>query len=296
MNELPSLAPDEVVRTISADGHVSVRVLSATAMAREAAARHGTAPAASVALARALMGGVLLGTEGQDGERVQLQIKGDGPLGTILVTAESDGSVRGYVAHPEADVDLVGDNLGLARAIGFGALSVERNHPRWKQPYSGIVPIVAGEIAEDLARYLLESEQKPSAVGLSVWLSGGGEIEAAGGYLVQSLPGASDEVLRGFEERVAVVHPAELLRGGADARTLLEALLGEAPGGELEQRPARFHCPCNRERVRRAAALLGREELRAMSEAGEDVEVRCAFCAETYRLNPDAVRTLIPDA
>jgi molecular chaperone Hsp33 len=288
--------PDEVARAASLNGYVSVRALAATGLTREAAARHRTAPAATVALARALMGGVLLGTESQDGERLQIRFKGDGPLGTILVTAESDGSVRGYVQHPDADADLVGDNLGVARAIGFGSLSVDRNHPSWKQPYTGIVPIVDGEIAQDLARYLLESEQKPSAVALSVWLSGGGEIEAAGGYLIQSLPGASDDVLRGFESRVAEVHPAELLRGGADAAELLGELLGAAPTGEVERRPVRFHCPCNRDRVRRAATLLGREELREMSDAGEDVEVRCAFCAETYRLNPDAVRTLLPDA
>jgi molecular chaperone Hsp33 len=287
---------DELLRALAADGSVSVRVLSATNLVRDAARRHGTSPAASVALARALMGGVLLATEGQDGEHVQVHFRGDGPFGSILVTATSDSGVRGYVQHPDADPPLRGESLGVSGGIGFGALTVERNHPSWKQPYSGVVPIVSGEIAQDLAQYLLESEQKPSAVALGVYLSPEGSIEVAGGYLVQALPGASDAALSEMERRVAQAPPAERLRAGDAPEDLLARLLDGVGFGAVERAEPRFTCPCDRERVRQAAALLGREELREVAVGDEPLEVRCAFCAETYQLSPDEVGGLLPDA
>jgi molecular chaperone Hsp33 len=288
---------DELVRTLSADGSVSVRVLSATNLVREAVRRHHTSPAASVALGRALMGALLLASEAQDGERVQLQLRGDGPLGTILVTADSGGAVRGYVQHPAADPPLCGEELGVAEGIGLGALSVERNHPSWKRPYNGIVPLATGEIAQDLAHYLLESEQKPSAVALGVYLGREAAVEAAGGYLIQGLPGASDRALADLERRVAVtLHPSEMLRAGASAQSILERLLAGVGSGEPSRVAPRFECPCSVERVRRAATLLGRDELRDAAARGETLEVRCAFCADVYRLGPDEVGSLLPDA
>ena len=285
------------MRTLSADGSVSVRVLSATNLVREAVLRHRTSPAASVALGRALMGALLLASEAQDGERVQLKVRGDGPLGTILVTADSGGAVRGYVQHPAADPPLCGDELGVAQGIGVGALSVERNHPSWKRPYAGIVPLVTGEIAQDLAHYLLESEQKPSAVALGVYLGRDAAVEAAGGYLIQSLPGAEDSALADLEARVAgTLHPSEMLHAGATAGSILERLLEGLGAGELSRVAPRFECPCSLERVRSAASLLGRDELRDAARQGETLEVRCAFCAELYRLPPDEVGSLLPDA
>jgi molecular chaperone Hsp33 len=288
---------DALVRTLSADGSVSVRVLSATNLVREAVRRHRTSPAASVALGRALMGGLLLATEAQDGERVQIQVRGDGPLGSLLVTADAGGAVRGYVQHPSADVPLRGEELGVAAGIGLGALSVERNHPSWKRPYSGIVPLVTGEIAQDLAHYLLESEQKPSAVALGVYLGRDGAIEAAGGYLIQSLPGASESALADLEARVSGTrHPSELLHAGASAESILERLVEGVGAGELSRVTPRFECPCSDERVRYAATLLGRDELRDAVRKGETLEVVCAFCAEVYRLAPDEIGALLPDA
>jgi molecular chaperone Hsp33 len=288
---------DELVRTLSADGSVSVRVLSATNLVREAVRRHQTSPAASVALGRALMGALLLASEAQDGERVQLQLRGDGPLGTILVTADSGGAVRGYVQHPGADPPLRGEELGVAEGVGLGALSVERNHPSWKRPYNGIVPLVTGEIAQDLAHYLLESEQKPSAVALGVYLGRDAAVEAAGGYLIQSLPGASERALADLELRVAgTLHPSEMLHAGASAQSILERLVAGVGAAETSRVAPRFECPCSVERVRRAATLLGRDELRDAAAQGETLEVRCAFCADVYRLGPDEVGSLLPDA
>ncbi|MGI9590951.1 MAG: Hsp33 family molecular chaperone HslO [Myxococcota bacterium] len=288
---------DELVRTHTADGSASVRVVSATGLVREAARRHATPPTATVALGRALMGTLLLATGGQDGERVQLHLRGDGPLGAILVTAESDGAVRGYVQHPGANPPLRGEDLGVCDAVGFGTLSVERNHASWKRPYTGIIPIVEGEIAQDLARYLLESEQKPSTVALGIYLSRDGEVEAAGGYLIQSLPGAEDEALAALEAHVAEnLHPSALVRGGLSADDILDRLLDGIGGGDRDGIDARFECPCSLERVRRAATLLGRAELRQIAARGEPLEMRCHFCNEEWRLSPDEVGSLLPDA
>lgn len=291
------LLRDELVRTYTPDGSASVRALSATGLVREAARRHGTSPAATVALGRALMGSLLLAAGGQDGERVPLHLRGDGPLGAIVVTADSDGAVRGYVQHPGVDAPLRGEHLGVCEALGFGTLSVERNHASWKRPYTGIVPIVEGEIAQDLARYLLESEQKPSTVALGVYLGPHGQVEAAGGYLIQSLPGAEDEALAALEAHVAEnLHPSELVRDGLSADDILDRLLDGIGGGDRDGVTARFACPCSLERVRRAATLLGRAELREIAEQGEPLEMRCQFCGESWRLSADEVGSLMPDA
>jgi molecular chaperone Hsp33 len=284
---------DELLRTISADGSVSVRVLVATRLVRDAARRHQTAPTATVALGRALMGALLLATEAQDGECVQAQWRGDGPLGTITVTGASDGAVRGYVSRPATDLPLAAERFDVARAVGLGLLTVERNHPEWKQPYSGIVPIVSGEIATDLAHYLLESEQKPSSVALGVFLDASGEVLAAGGHLVQSLPGADDAALRVFEQRIAALaRPSELVREGATAAMLLDRLVGGLGARNVSRVAPRFRCPCSMERVRRALAFLGDDEIRDVVAKQETLEVRCEFCAEIYYVPPDRVAAL----
>jgi molecular chaperone Hsp33 len=213
------------------------------------------------------------------------------------VTADADGRVRGYVQHPSANPPFVGASLGLARALGVGVLRVERNHPAWRQPYAGIVPLVTGELAQDLAHYLLESEQKPSAVALGVYLGANGEIEAAGGYLVQGLPGAPDSALESLERRVAALsRPSELLRAGASAESLLERLVGDLAACRLARIGPRFHCPCGPERVLRAVALLGRDELREIVLREESLEVRCAFCAEVHHVTPADLAPLLYDA
>ena len=288
---------DELIRTLSTDGAVSLRVLTATNLVRDAVARHRTSPTASVALGRALTGGLLLATEAQRGERLQILIRGDGPIGGITVTADSGGQVRGYVQHPGIDTALRGEELGVRDAVGFGTPTIERMHADWKHPYNGIVPLVSGEIAQDLARYLLESEQKPSAIALGIYLGAGGEVQAASGYLIQALPGADDQILGDFERRVAATpNPSQLVREGASADQLLEQLFGDLGHGEIERVEPRFHCPCSPERVRQAATLLGREEVQEMVESGETLEVRCAFCAEVYRMAPERVASAMLDS
>lgn len=290
-------ASDRLVRTLSSDGGVAVRALVGTALVGEAQRRHATTPTATSALGRALLGAVLLASDSKDAETVQLQFRGDGPLGTITVISDSRGCVRGFVSQPGLDLPPRGGKLDVGSAVGRGILAVVRHHPSWREPYSGIVPLASGEIAEDLAHYLRDSEQKPSAVALGIHLDALGRVDAAGGYFVQGLPGAEEDTLARLERNVmGAPTPSELVRQGLGAEELALHLLEGLGHRELEVSTPRFHCGCDRERVLRAVALLGREELRQIATLGEEVEVRCAFCAERYAVDPDEAGALAPDA
>ncbi len=287
----------ELVRTVSADGGLSVRAMVATGLVAEAASRHATAPTASAALGRALMGGVLIAAGAKEDETVQLQFRGDGPLGQMTVIADHLGRVRGYVSDPSAHPPSRGGKLDVGAAVGKGILAVVRYRPSWREPYTGIVPLVSGEVAEDLSHYLAESEQTASALAVGVFVAGDYSVQAAGGYLVQALPGIDDAVLARLERTVRELpSPTELVRAGVDADGIADRLL-EGIGSRGRQRtPPEFHCASDLDRIRRAVTLLGRAETRAIAEQRERLEVRCEFCATEYVLEPDEVGALLPDA
>jgi len=275
------------VRTVSADGGLSLRALVATGLVAEAAARHGTAPTASAALGRALMGAVLVASGMQEDETLQLQLRGDGPLGQVTAISDHLGRVRGYVSDPTVHPPPKNGKLDVAAAVGRGILAVVRYHPAWREPYTGIVPIQSGEVAEDIAHYLVTSEQTPSALAVGVFVESDGSIGAAGGYLVQTLPGCDESVLAQLESTIrGLPAPTALIRSGTDADGLLDALLAGVGGRSRERSHPRFHCACSSEKIRRAVSLLGRDETRAIARKREVVEVRCEFCATQYRLAP----------
>jgi molecular chaperone Hsp33 len=285
------------VRTLSADGGLSVRALVGTELVREAAVRHGTAPTASAALGRALMGAVLLATGADEGETFQLQLRGDGPLGQVTVISDHLGRARGYVANPAAHPPPHGGKLDVAAAVGKGILAVVRYHPKWREPYTGIVPLVSGEVAEDLAHYLAVSEQTPSVFAAGVFVDSDGSVSAAGAYLVQTLPGVDESVLAKLEATVrALPPPSALVRAGVGADGIVDALLDGIGGRARTRSEPRFHCACSSDKIRRVVALLGRDERREIADRGEPLEVRCEFCATEYRLGPDEVGALLPDA
>lgn len=297
MASVPSAVPDRLARALSEGGDVAVRTVTGTALVAEAAARHGTGPTATAALGRALLGALLLGAGGKDGETVQLRFRGDGPLRSVLAIADAEGRVRGNVGTRVVDLPLRGGRLDVAGALGLGELSVVRHRPGWREPYTGIVPLVSGEIAQDLALYLTESEQTPSAVALGVYLEPDGTVTGAGGFLAHALPGARDEALAALERNVAAVgSPSERVRDGESAEELALALLEGLGGRVLEAHPVAFHCGCDERRVLRAVTLLGREALREMCDTGEPVEVRCELCGERYAVDPERARALLPDA
>ncbi len=293
----PISGSDEIVHTLSADGSVAVRALVATALVCEATERHTLAPTAASALGRGLMGGILMASAAPLGETLQIQLRGEGPLGTMIVIADADGRARGMVSNPAANPTRDDGQLDVGAAVGPGILCVIRSNPARGEPHMGLVPLQTGEVARDLAHYLSNSEQTPSAVGLGVATGPGGRIEGAGGFLVQALPGADDEVLARVESNVrAIESTAELVRDGTRGDDLLEILLDGVGARQKFRKTPRFHCPCGRDRVEQVVLLLGRDEIRDIVARREVVEVRCEFCGERYALEPDEVGALLPDA
>jgi len=294
---MTALASDQLLRTLSEDGSVSVRALVGSALVREAARRHETSPVATAALGRALLGAVLLASQGKDAETVELRLRGRGPLGHVVAIADDGGSARGYVASPQLDLPLQRGRLDVARAIGLGELSVARFRPGWREPYTGIVPIVSGEVAEDIALYLTESEQTPSTVALGIFHEPDGAPAAAAGFLIQALPGADDATVKQIDANAQRL-PAlsRLVQDGASAADLVELLLAGAGRGALEASSPRFHCGCDEARVLRAVSLLGRRDLESAMQRREQLEVRCVFCANLYAVDPERARALLQDS
>jgi molecular chaperone Hsp33 len=288
---------DLLLRALSGDGTVGVRAVSAPGLVAEAALRQGTSLLAGAALGRALLGTLLLGAGGKDGETVELRLRGDGPLRSVLAMADNLGRARGTVGDPHAVLPLLDGKPDLAAGLGAGELSVTRLRPGLLRPYTGVVPIVSGGIAKDLTLYLTESEQTPSAVGLGVLHGDDGRIDTACGFLMQALPGASDESLARAERNVnALGGPAELLRSGATLADLVERLLDGLGGRLLDECVPVFHCGCDAERALRATALLGREDLDQAVGEGAPLDVRCDFCGDRYAIDPAEALALLEPA
>jgi molecular chaperone Hsp33 len=261
------------------------------------------APTAANALGRALMGAVLIavGTgqvdERDEGESVQLQLRGDGPLGSVVAISDARGRVRGTVSEPAASTALPDGSPDVARAIGLGTLTVVRHRPGWREPYSGTVPLVSGEVARDLTLYLTESEQTPSAMGLGVAMSNDERAVVAAGFLVQILPDASEEEVDRVEANVrAMPRLSDLVLTGTDANDLVDRLLDGLGSRARHVSHPVFHCPCTRERALRTLQLLGQSELDAMVAERVTQEVRCHFCARAYLFAPEEIVTVIPEA
>lgn len=297
----PHTGADRLVRTISDGGTIAIKVLVASELVGEALRRRRYAPTAGDALGRAMMGALLIavGSAPDDAdepnvESVQLQFRGDGPLGSLTAIADSRARVRGTVQHPEHSRVLSDGTPDIARSIGQGPLNVVRHRPRWRSPYTGTVPLVSGEVAGDLTLYLTESEQTPSAMGLGVAFGPGMTDVAACGFLIQALPGASDEELTIVEENVqGLPGLATLLRSPLEPDELVDRLMiGLGTRARHTMTPC-FHCPCSAERALRTLALLDRRELEELVATASSQEVVCDFCGKQYDLGPDQVATLL---
>ena len=274
---------DQLVRAITADGMVKATAVSTRHLTERARQIHRTLPVATAALGRLLAASSMLGSALKDtGSSVTLQVKGGGPLGTILAVSDNQGNVRGTVDHPAVDLPLREDGkLNVGAAVGTdGTLTVIRDL-NLKDPYVGTVALLSGEIADDLASYFVESEQIPSAVGLGVLVDRDQSVRAAGGYLIQLLPGAGEDVIAKVEGGVlAAGSVTKLLDGNPDPEAMLRTLLSDFDVEILERTPVEYRCPCTRDRMARALISLGPEELKSLIDEQGQAELTCRFCGE----------------
>ena len=287
---------DQLIRAISQDGLIKVSAVSTRDLTERARQIHKTLPVATAALGRLLAGASMMGNAlKEEAASLTLQIKGGGPLGTLLAVSDHEGNVRGTVENPAADIPLREDGkLDVGAAVGNqGTLTVIRDL-RMKEPYVGSVGLLWGEIAEDIALYFVESEQIPTACGLGVLVDRDQSVLSAGGYLVQLLPGAGEETAEQLEASLRSAGPVtEMLKADPDPETLLRRAL---PGLELkvlEKRPIAYRCDCSRERMERALISLGREELRAMIDEQGGAELTCRFCDNVQKFSKEELEDLL---
>ena len=272
---------DQLVRAISGDGMVKAVAVSTRGITERARQIHKTLPVATAALGRTLaacsmMGNALKG----DGASLTLQIKGGGPLGAILAVSDNAGNVRGTVDNPQVDLPLRSDGkLDVGAAVGCdGTLTVIRDL-NMREPYVGSVNLLGGEIAEDLAAYFVESEQIPTACGLGVLVDRDQSVLCAGGYLIQLLPGAGEDVITKVEGGIlAAGQVTALLTAEDDAESLLRRVLPDFELEILEKTPIEYKCFCSRERMERALISLGPQELRAIIDEQGEATLTCRFC------------------
>jgi molecular chaperone Hsp33 len=290
-----------LVRATALDGRVRAFALDATELVGELQGRHGTFPAVTAALGRTAMGALLLGAASlkEEDQLVTVEVRGSGPVGRIICTANGRGEVRGLVSNPQVHAESVRPGkLNVAGVVGTtGYLSVTKDLGM-RDPYQGTVELQSGEIGDDLAYYLARSEQTPSAVGIGVFVRPDGSVEASGGFLVQLLPGLSEEEITEIEREIAALpHPTTLIREGLSPEQVLEQIF---PGGyrRLDRYPIRFHCPCSRERFEAAIVTLGRDEIERIieEEESERTEVVCHFCNEAYYFSPTDMREILEAA
>lgn len=289
---------DYLVRAVAADAQVRAFACTARGVVETARQAHNTSPVVTAALGRMLSAGAMMGSM-LKGERdlITVQVKGDGPMKGVTVTADSSGSVKGYANVP--DVILPANakgKLDVAGALGHGVLNVIKDMGL-KEPYVGQTLLQTGEIAEDLTYYFATSEQVPSSVGLGVLMEKDNTVKQAGGFIVQLMPFAEEEVIGRLEENLSrITSVTSLLEAGNTPEQILELLLQGLHPEITDTMPITFSCNCDKERVEKALISIGKKELQEMILDGEEIEVNCHFCNRNYRFSVEELKRLYEKA
>ena len=287
---------DEIVRAITGDGLVKAVAVTGRELVERARNIHKLLPMATAALGRTLMGASMMGDMLKEEKgALTLQIKGGGPLGTILAVSDHRGNVRGYVQNPQVELmEQRPGKLDVGAAVGLdGTLTVIKDIGL-KEPYVGSIGLFSGEIADDLAMYFVESEQIPTACALGVLVGLDQSVTAAGGYLIQLLPGASEDMIEKIEAGVRAIGPVSAaLAGGLDGEGLLRAVLKDFDLEVLEKHPVEYRCCCSRDRVSQALISMGRAELTALIQEQGRAELTCQFCDQVYQFSREELEQLL---
>ena len=285
---------DYIVRATAGDGQIRAFAATTGNLVEEARKRHDTSPVATAALGRLLTAGAMMGgMMKNETDVLTLQIKGDGPLGGITVTADAKGDVKGYVDHPEAMMPPKNGKLDVGGAVGIGLLNVIKDMGL-KEPYVGQTILQTSEIAEDLTYYFANSEQVPSSVGLGVLMEKDNTVKTAGGFIIQMMPFAEDATISQIEENLKLVTSVtELLDKGYTPEQLLEELLGNVGLEITDTMPTRFYCNCSKEREEQAVASVGKKDIQEMINDGKPIEVKCHFCNTAYHYSVEELKNIL---
>ncbi|OPZ88267.1 MAG: 33 kDa chaperonin [bacterium ADurb.Bin429] len=283
-----------MIRAIAARGMARAFAINATRLCEKARKAQNSLPAATAALGRLLSAAVMMGGTIKEGERIILRVEADGPVEGIYAEAYPDGRVRGYLRNPHVNPPSREGKLDVGRAVGTNGELIVVRDLRMRVPYIGRVPLQSGEIGDDLAYYFATSEQQPAAVGLGVLVDVDNSVLAAGGYIVQPLTGASEDVIAHLEANIRTAPPpTDLVLAHRDPEAMLAVLLAGMEMEVLERITPRFFCGCTRAKSRLALRALGEAELREMIAAGEPALVNCDFCAKHYEFTPPELEKLL---
>lgn len=287
---------DYLVKSLAFDGQIRAYAVDATETVSTAQKLHDTWSAASAALGRSLVGTLLLASASLQGdETMTVKINGNGPVGGIVVDGNANGTVKGYVQNPHVHLPLNDKHkIDVKGAVGTeGFLAVTKDFGL-KEPFTGQVPLVSGELGEDFTYYLAKSEQIPSSVGLSVFVNNDNSIETAGGFMIQVMPGAKEETISQIEKRLAEIPMvSEMMRDGKKPEDILNEILGAENVKILDKMPVSYHCDCSRERFLGVLTSLPTDQLQEMADEDHGAEAVCHFCGKKYQFTEDELRKII---
>ena len=289
---------DYMIRATAADGQIRAFAATTRDMVENAKNAHNTSPVATAALGRLMTAAAMMGAD-LKGEKdlLTLRIEGSGPLGGLLVTANGHGDVKGYAFNPDVMLPPNAQGkLDVGGSLDLGVLSVIKDIGL-KEPYVGQTQLVTDEIAEDLTYYFATSEQVPSSVALGVLMNKDNTVRQAGGFIIQLLPGASDEIIDKLEAKLSGISSiTALLNAGKTPEEILTDILGEFGLEILSKMPVQFRCDCDRSRVEKAIISIGKKEIQDMINEGREIEVNCQFCNKHYKFSVDELEDMLKRA
>ena len=287
---------DYLVKSLAFDGQIRAYAVDATETVSTAQKLHDTWSAASAALGRSLVGTLLLASASLQGdETMTVKINGNGPVGGIVVDGNANGTVKGYVQNPHVHLPLNDKHkIDVKGAVGTEGFLAVTKDLGLKEPFTGQVPLVSGELGEDFTYYLAKSEQIPCSVGLSVFVNSDNSIETAGGFMIQVMPGAKEETISQIEKRLAEIPMvSEMMRDGKKPEDILNEILGAENVKVLDKMPVSYHCDCSRERFLGVLTSLPTDQLQEMADEDHGAEAVCHFCGKKYQFTEDELRKII---
>lgn len=285
---------DYLIKALAFEGQVRAYAVRSTDTVGGAQRRHYTWPVASAALGRSMTAGVMMGAMLKGDNKLTIKIEGGGPIGAILVDSNAKGGVRGYVTNPHVHFEMnEHGKLDVKRAVGTSGMLTVVKDIGMKENFTGQVPLVSGELGEDFTYYLVSSEQVPSSVGVGVLVNPDNTVKAAGGFMIQLMPGTEEETIQTIESRLKSVSPiSKLIEKGLTPEEILEEILGAGNVKILEKMPVSFECTCSKERFANAMISLGADEIEDMIETQGQAEAQCHFCNETYHYSKEELEGL----